>query len=209
MILAMTFINETIKKILEAIQEIKDFTNSTQTFIDTTTTIINRTYQFLAPIFSFFPWEVLLLLVVSIFLLLWVNSLFPTTPKWNFTWIIIMLCSAWAYSVAASSVNAKVPWLQIIQSAMYLLIPVHLLGISSWLAKLGIQYYKKKKQLNPKDLKEFIYNLDQIYHKSSSVAHSILSGEPRHEEFQVQIDHLKEFLNKAKIQEIHKPKKND
>jgi hypothetical protein len=200
----MTFINETIKKILEAIQEIKDFTNSTQTFIDTTTTIITRTYQFLAPIFSFFPWEVLLLLVASIFLLLWVNSLFPTTPKWNFTWIIILLCFAWAYSVSVSSSEAGVPWMQIFQSAMYLLLPVHFLGMTNWLARWGIRSYKKKKQMSPKDLKEYINNLDQLYHQSSSVAHSILAGEPRHDEFKVRIDQLREFLNKAKLQENSK-----
>ncbi|MCZ8236943.1 MAG: hypothetical protein O9346_00840 [Leptospiraceae bacterium] len=196
----MNFINETIKKISETLQELKSFADSTQAFIDTTSTIITRTYDFLAPIFSFFPWEVLLLLAASIFLMLWINSLFPTTPKWNFTWIIVLLCSAWAYSVSVSSPVAKVPWLQIFQSAMYLLIPVHFLGITNWLIRLGIKSIKKKKQMNPKDLKEFIYNLDQLYHQSSSVAHSILAGEPRYDEFQVRINSLKEFLEKAKLQ---------
>ncbi len=199
LVMSINFLKEAYSKILESVEQIRLFTESTKTFFDNTKSIVTKTYDFLAPIFSFIPGEVILLFLASIFILLWVNSLFPTTPKWNFSFVVLFLCSAWAYSVGASSAESIVPWFQIIKTALYLLIPVHFFGLLGLSWRMGKKFYNRNKRMNPKDLNEFLISLDRLYHRSVATGHSILAGEELDTEFQGQIQELKEYLDKAKI----------
>ena len=200
LVMSINFFKDAYSKILESVEQIRLFTESTKTFFDNTKSIVTKTYDFLAPIFSFLPGEVILLFFASIFILLWVNSLFPTTPKWNFSFVVIFLCSSWAYSVGVSSPDTIVPWFQIIKSALYLLIPVHFFGLMGLSWEMVKKFYNRNKRLNPKDLNEFLKSFDRMYHRSVATGHSILAGEELDKEFLNQILELKEFLEKVKIQ---------
>ncbi|WCL49394.1 hypothetical protein [Leptospira sp. GIMC2001] len=184
----MTVIKDAYNKILEGIADLQDFANSTQNFLSTTKTIVTTTIDFLEPIFNFLPWEVFLILLVAILLLSWVNVIFPTTPKLNFTFVVIFICFGWGYSeyIASGSLDSSisfssriqtVSWSRIAKAAIYLLLPVHIISILIMIWKYSSSAILKRKKLNPADLSVYLKNLSDQFHKTSSIGHKILAGE--------------------------------
>jgi hypothetical protein len=173
----MTIVSNAYNKLLDGIQYLREVAESTQNFIDTTTTIITRTYNFLEPIFSFLPWEVILVLVVTILLLSWVNGLFPTTPKLNYTLIVIGICLAWGYSDSISSPDGNVAYGRIFRVILYLLLPVHFLSLCGYAWKFGWKKYQKSLRTRPAEWEDFLGKYNQMSHRLQSELHSVLAGD--------------------------------
>lgn len=186
----MSIVTNAYNKILEGIQYLRDVGETTQNFIETTTTIVVRTYNFLEPIFSFLPWEVILLLIASVFLLSWVNGVFPTSPKLNFTLIVGFLCFAWGYS-ESRSLPEGADVLRILRTAAYLLIPIHALGILGLGWRQGKKFYEKRKRTHSRDWGDFLTKFQQSSHKIQSMGHGVLAGdELSEEEIQTRLEEL-------------------
>lgn len=119
--------------------------------------------------FTIVPWEVLLLLVFSVIFLSLFNSISPNTPKANLTVSVILLSSLWVYfwGLFSDTVNFS----KIVISALYILGPLHALG----LATFGYKYYRKSKlskiRIEPRDWQEALNSLSRDYNQMMAVCY--------------------------------------
>lgn len=119
--------------------------------------------------FTIVPWEVLLLLVFSVIFLSLFNSISPNTPKANLTVSVILLSSLWVYfwRLFSDTVNFS----KIVISALYILGPLHALG----LATFGYKYYRKWKlskiRIEPRDWQEALNSLSRDYNQMMAVCY--------------------------------------
>ncbi|MCZ8154890.1 MAG: hypothetical protein O9264_02145 [Leptospira sp.] len=119
--------------------------------------------------FTIVPWEVLLLLVFSVIFLSLFNSISPNTPKANLTVSVILLSSLWVYfwGLFSDTVNFS----KIVISALYILGPLHALG----LATFGYKYYRKWKlskiRIEPRDWQEALNSLSRDYNQMMAVCY--------------------------------------
>ncbi len=119
--------------------------------------------------FTIVPWEVLLLLVFSVIFLSLFNSISPNTPKANLTVSVILLSSLWVYfwGLFSDTVNFS----KIVISALYILGPLHALG----LATFGYKYYRKWKlskiRIEPRDWHEALNSLSRDYNQMMAVCY--------------------------------------
>lgn len=125
--------------------------------------------EFWDSFFNILPWEVLLLLLFSVILLSLFNSLSPQTPKANLTVAIVILSALWIYfwSLFAKEVSYS----KVIQTALYILVPLHSLGLVQLLLHFAKKYYWKKRRTNPKDWESALFQLGHDYHTFASLAH--------------------------------------
>ncbi|MCC5814961.1 MAG: hypothetical protein JJT78_09410 [Leptospira sp.] len=191
----MSLVTNTYNKILEGIQYLKGVAESTENFIDTVTTIVSRTYNFLEPIFSFLPWEVILLLIATVFLLSWVNGIFPTTPKLNYTIVVLFLCWAWGYSEAIAAEDGVVSYGRIFRAMTYLLLPVHFLGLVGLSWKYGYRYYSKRNKIHAKTMEDFLLKFSRVSHEIQSIGHGIIIGESKDEKFKEKLEEMKKLIS--------------
>lgn len=194
----MTVITNTYNKILEGIQYIKDVAESLDKFTQNFTTIFTGIYNFLEPIFSFLPWEVILLLIVSILLVSWVNGLFPTSPKWNYTLVVLFLCVTWGYSESKMFPEEGASYGRIFQAIAYLLFPIYGIGLIGWSGKKGWALYQKKKRTSPKNREEFLEQFRIQSHKIQGIGHSLLASDTveasQEEEWQESLRELNQLI---------------
>lgn len=195
----MNFLTNLYNRIWEAIQEIRTTLESIQNFLETFLTILGTIFQFLKPIFGLVPWEVWVLLVVAIIFLSWVNNLFPTTPKWNYTVIVVGLVFLWAYSASVAFPEEPIPYFRIFRAASYLLLPVYMVGLVSFFFRKGMQKIQKSKRTKVKDLDEFIRKFDEESRRLIATTQLVHIGEESPEQFQKQVEVVLELLEKAKI----------
>jgi hypothetical protein len=199
----MTIVTNAYTKLLEGIQYLRDVADSTKNFIETATTIITRTYNFLEPIFEFLPWEVVLVLIVTILLLSWVNALFPTTPKLNYSLIVIFICLAWWYSDSISSRDGNVALFRIFRVALYLLLPVHALSLIGYGWGIAWKQYQKSRRTRPEDWEQFLVKYSKMSHKTQALLHSVLAGEfSKESELHTALQEMETLLQNQRTRKI-------
>jgi hypothetical protein len=172
----MNVFTKTYDAIVSQIQAIQETLASIQATLDKTSTIIRSTLDFIEPIFSFFPWEVVLMFFVGILLVSWINGISPSTGKWNWTGVILFLCFGWGYSEYVTDPNSGVSWARILRAGFYLLFPVHAFGILGVSGRWILKRYRRKKLGNPKDLRDFLHNLDRSFYRVQELGNRVLLG---------------------------------
>ncbi len=204
----MNIITTAYNKILEGIQYLRDVAESIQKFIDTVSTIVSGAYHFLKPIFSFLPWEVWILLAVTVFLLSWVNSLFPSSPRRNYTFIVVFLCFAWAYAESSAYPEEGASWGRIIRAGLYLLIPVYFLSFVGFVFRRTYRFYFRKRRLNPKNLDEFLIRFEEESRRLTALGHLQLTKDSEESEFLQKLDEVSLLLKsfRAKLEESENAK---
>lgn len=198
----MSIVTDTYNKILDGIQSLRNAAESIESTIDTTTAIVKGIYNFLEPIFSFLPWEVILLLFATILFVSWLNAVFPTTPKLNYTIVVLLLCWAWAYTEGVAYPEEGPSYGRIFRAIAYLLIPVHGIGILAYLGNYAYRTYKERKKTNPEDLEKFISTFQIESHRLQSLTHSLLAGESRTEEWEACLTDMETLIGNLKKKQM-------
>lgn len=199
----MNFITNLYNRILEAIQEIQSSIESIQKFLESFHAIVSAILQFLKPIFNFIPWEVWLLLFIVILLLNWVNNLFPTTPRMNYSILVVFILILWGYTYYQAFPNEPVPYFKIVRAGVYLLLPVYIVSLLSFGIQKGIQLYQKKKRTKIKDLNDFIEKFHIESRRLLATSELLQIGEESPQKWKEQVEVISHLIENAKKWEIH------
>ncbi|TGK81822.1 hypothetical protein EHQ24_11050 [Leptospira noumeaensis] len=158
----MTAITDFFQKIQNQIVEI-------QTTINQIKTSWENFQKFWDLFFTLVPWEVLLLLIFSVILLSVFNSVSPKTPKANLTIAILLLSALWIYFWGLFS--KEISYGKVIFASLYILIPLHAIGLGQWVYGFGKKLYWKKRRIQPKIWESALHQLSSDYHKLVGNAH--------------------------------------
>ncbi len=116
------------------------------------------------------PWEVLLLLAFSVILLSLFNSVSPSTPKLNLSLAVLGLAFLWGYfwGLFSESVN----YWTIVKAALYILLPLHAIGLGTW----GYRFYRQRtfanRRIKPRDWEESLGSISKDYNSLMAAAYS-------------------------------------
>ncbi|PJZ46943.1 hypothetical protein [Leptospira brenneri] len=119
--------------------------------------------------FTLVPWEVLLLLIFSVILLSVFNSVSPKTPKANLTLAVLLLSALWIYFWGLFS--KEVTYSKVIIASLYILVPLHAIGIFQILSQWGKKWYWNQRRIQPKNWDSALHQLSLDYHQLVGKAH--------------------------------------
>lgn len=175
----MSAITDFFQKIQNQILEI-------QTTINQIKTSWENFQKFWDLFFTLVPWEVLLLLIFSVILLSIFNSVSPKTPKANLTIAILLLSALWIYFWGLFS--KEISYGKVIFASLYILVPVHAIGLFQILYRFGKKLYWNKRRIQPKTWDSALHQLSLDYHQLLGKAHLY------HEEIQENRDRLRKEI---------------
>ncbi|MCT8334232.1 hypothetical protein NUH30_11170 [Leptospira sp. 85282-16] len=158
----MSAITDFFQKIQNQILEI-------QTTINQIKTSWENLQKFWDLFFTLVPWEVLLLLIFSVILLSIFNSVSPKTPKANLTVSVLLLSALWIYFWGLFS--KEISYGKVIFSSLYILLPLHAIGLGQWIYGWGKQIYWKKRRIAPVLWDSALHQLSLDYHQWVGKAH--------------------------------------
>ncbi|MGV3667214.1 MAG: hypothetical protein ACO1NV_13860 [Leptospira bouyouniensis] len=186
----MSAITDFFQKIQNQIVEI-------QTTINQIKTSWENFQKFWDLFFTLVPWEVLLLLIFSVILLSIFNSISPNTPKANLTIAVLFLGTLWIYFWGLFS--TEVSYRKVIVASLYILVPLHAIGIFMWLYGFGKKLYWKKRRMNPKLWDSAIHQVSLDYHQLMGKLHGLHhSIEENRESIEIEIQQLETSLQGIK-----------
>jgi hypothetical protein len=143
--------------------------------------------------FTIVPWEVVLLLIFSVILLSIFNSISPNTPKVNLTLSVVLLSLLWAYFWGMFSKEVSITKIFVV--SLYILLPLHAIGIGQLLYRWGKSSYWKKRRLAPKSWETALHQLTLDYHQLMSRAHGLHDSLPENRDaIETEIRRLEESL---------------
>lgn len=142
-------------------------------------------------VFTLVPWEVLLLLIFSVILLSIFNSVSPKTPKTNLTIAVLLLAALWIYFWGLFS--KEVTYSKVIIVSLYILVPLHAIGLFQILFQWGKKWYWNKKRIQPKHWESALHQLSLDYHQLVGNAHL------NHTEIQENRDSLYKEIEKLEL----------
>lgn len=180
----MSAITDFFQKIQNQILEI-------QTTINQIKTSWENFQKFWDLFFTLVPWEVLLLLIFSVILLSIFNSVSPKTPKINLTIAVLLLAALWIYFWGLFS--KEVTYSKVIIVSLYILVPLHAIGLFQILFQWGKKWYWNKKRIQPKHWESALHQLSLDYHQLLGNAHL------NHTEIQENRDSLYKEIEKLEL----------
>ncbi|EMY63134.1 hypothetical protein [Leptospira terpstrae] len=180
----MSAITDFFQKIQNQILEI-------QTTINQIKTSWENFQKFWDLFFTLVPWEVLLLLIFSVILLSIFNSVSPKTPKTNLTIAVLLLAALWIYFWGLFS--KEVTYSKVIIVSLYILVPLHAIGLFQILFQWGKKWYWNKKRIQPKHWESALHQLSLDYHQLVGNAHL------NHTEIQENRDSLYKEIEKLEL----------
>lgn len=180
----MSAITDFFQKIQNQILEI-------QTTINQIKTSWENFQKFWDLFFTLVPWEVLLLLIFSVILLSIFNSVSPKTPKTNLTIAVLLLAALWIYFWGLFS--KEVTYSKVIIVSLYILVPLHAIGLFQILFQWGKNWYWNKKRVQPKHWESALHQLSMDYHQLVGNAHL------NHTEIQENRDSLYKEIEKLEL----------
>lgn len=180
----MSAITDFFQKIQNQILEI-------QTTINQIKTSWENFQKFWDLFFTLVPWEVLLLLIFSVILLSIFNSVSPKTPKTNLTIAVLLLAALWIYFWGLFS--NEVTYSKVIIVSLYILVPLHAIGLFQILFQWGKNWYWNKKRIQPKHWESALHQLSMDYHQLVGNAHL------NHTEIQENRDSLYKEIEKLEL----------
>lgn len=180
----MSAITDFFQKIQNQILEI-------QTTINQIKTSWENFQKFWDLFFTLVPWEVLLLLIFSVILLSIFNSVSPKTPKTNLTIAVLLLAALWIYFWGLFS--KEVTYSKVIIVSLYILVPLHAIGLFQILFQWGKKWYWNKKRIQPKHWESALHQLSLDYHQLLGNAHL------NHTEIQENRDSLYKEIEKLEL----------
>lgn len=158
----MSAITDFFQKIQNQILEI-------QTTINQIKTSWENFQKFWDLFFTLVPWEVLLLLIFSVILLSVFNSVSPKTPKANLTIAVLLLAALWIYFWGLFS--KEVAYGKVVIASLYILIPLHAIGVFQIVYQWGEKLYWNKRRIQPKNWESALHQLSLDYHQLVGKAH--------------------------------------
>ncbi|TGM52640.1 hypothetical protein [Leptospira vanthielii] len=158
----MSAITDFFQKIQNQILEI-------QTTINQIKTSWENFQKFWDLFFTLVPWEVLLLFIFSVILLSVFNSVSPKTPKANLTIAVLLLASLWIYFWGLFS--KEVTYAKVIIASLYILVPLHAIGLFQLVFLWGKKRYWNKRRIEPKNWESALHQLSLDYHQLVGKAH--------------------------------------
>lgn len=180
----MSAITDFFQKIQNQILEI-------QTTINQIKTSWENFQKFWDLFFTLVPWEVLLLLIFSVILLSIFNSVSPKTPKTNLTIAVLLLGALWIYFWGLFS--KEVTYSKVIIVSLYILVPLHAIGLFQILFQWGKKWYWNQKRIQPKHWESALHQLSLDYHQLVGNAHL------NHTEIQENRDSLYKEIEKLEL----------
>lgn len=180
----MSAITDFFQKIQNQIVEI-------QTTINQIKTSWENFQKFWDLFFTLVPWEVLLLLIFSVILLSIFNSVSPKTPKANLTIAVLLLASLWIYFWGLF--GKEVSYSRVIFVSLYILVPLHAIGLFQILYRFGKKIYWNKRRIQPKVWDSALHQLSLDYHQLVGKAHLY------HEEIQENRDSLYQEMERLEL----------
>ncbi|EOQ89793.1 hypothetical protein LEP1GSC202_1065 [Leptospira yanagawae serovar Saopaulo str. Sao Paulo = ATCC 700523] len=193
----MSAITDFFQKIQNQIVEI-------QTTINQIKTSWENFQKFWDLFFTLVPWEVLLLLIFSVILLSIFNSISPSTPKANLTLAVVFLAFLWVYFWGLFS--KEVSYGKVIVASLYILVPLHAVGVSMWLYGFGKKIYWKKRRISPKAWDLALHQIALDYHRLMGTLHGHHNAihenresiESEIQQLETSLQGIKSLLNKKK-----------
>ncbi|MCG6147219.1 hypothetical protein [Leptospira levettii] len=186
----MSAITDFFQKIQNQIVEI-------QTTINQIKTSLENFQKFWDLFFTLVPWEVLLLLIFSVILLSIFNSISPSTPKANLTVSVVLLSTLWLYFWGLFA--KEVSYSKVIIASLYILIPLHAIGMGQWLYEIGKRMYWKKRRIAPKQWEAALHQVSLDYHEFMGKAHGFHNViQENRESIQKEIERLEQSLQGIK-----------
>lgn len=186
----MSAITDFFQKIQNQIVEI-------QTTINQIKTSWENFQKFWDLFFTLVPWEVLLLLIFSVILLSIFNSISPSTPKANLTISVAFLAFLWLYFWSLFS--KEVSYSKVIFSSLYILIPLHAIGVGQWVYGFGKKMYWKKRRVSPKQWETALHQISLDYHNFMGKAHGFHNAIPENREtIELELNRLETSLQGIK-----------
>ncbi|TGM02097.1 hypothetical protein [Leptospira jelokensis] len=186
----MSAITDFFQKIQNQIVEI-------QTTINQIKTSWENFQKFWDLFFTLVPWEVLLLLIFSVILLSIFNSISPSTPKANLTLAVVFLAFLWVYFWGLFS--KEVSYGKVIIASLYILVPLHAVGVSMWLYGFGKKIYWKKRRISPKTWDSALHQVSSDYHQLMGKLHGFHNSiHENHESIGKDIQQLESSLQGIK-----------
>lgn len=158
----MSAITDFFQKIQNQILEI-------QTTINQIKTSWENFQKFWDLFFTLVPWEVLLLLIFSVILLSVFNSVSPKTPKTNLTIAVLLLAALCIYFWGLFS--KEVAYGKVVVASLYILIPLHAIGVFQIVYQWGEKLYWNKRRIQPKNWESALHQLSLDYHQLVGKAH--------------------------------------
>ncbi|XDD46457.1 hypothetical protein AB3N60_17405 [Leptospira sp. WS39.C2] len=186
----MSAITDFFQKIQNQIVEI-------QTTINQIKTSWENFQKFWDLFFTLVPWEVLLLLIFSVILLSIFNSISPSTPKANLTGAVIFLGFLWIYFWGLFS--NEVSYVKVVIASLYILVPLHAIGVGQFLYKWVQKMYWKKRRILPKQWDSALHQIALDYHNFMGKAHGFhASIQENRETIEKEIEQLEQSLQGIK-----------
>lgn len=102
-----------------------------------------KVYNAIDTFFTFFPIEVILLLIFTVFILILLNSISPKTTRINATISVVFICSVWMYFNEAFTGSYKV--FTVFKASLYILGPLYAFSILKLLFDFGKRIYYQSK----------------------------------------------------------------
>lgn len=169
-------------------EDIKRNYESLENSLKTITTAYQKTILFFDSFFTWVPPEVILLFVFSVFLLILINNLSPSTPRANLTLSTILLCILWGY--LNNAITGEIKFLWIAKTGLYILIPVYFFSIIGFALQKSIEAYKKRNRITASSADEYISKLERAYHNAMALSHQVAAGESGADELKNRLDML-------------------
>lgn len=135
-----------------------NLSQSIQSFLDTIGTITS----FLKVLFSIVPLDLFLVLIFSLILVFLLNSISPTTSRLNYTLSILVVSTLRAFLHKSISQTWNLE--PVLLTAIYLLIPAYSVFLFRFVFSSLKKFYKKKRELNPKDFENGLMNIQKSFH---------------------------------------------
>lgn len=156
--------------------------------LKTITTAYQKTILFFDSFFTWVPPEVILLFVFSVFLLILINNLSPSTPRANLTFSTILLCILWGY--LNNAITGEIKFLWIVKTGLYVIVPVYSFSIFGFLLQKGIEAHRNRKKVTASSIEEYVAKMETAYHSAMGASHQIVTGETNSAELESKLDTL-------------------
>lgn len=136
----------------------------------------SRVYDFIERVIQFIPLEVFVLLFFSLIILILINSVSPSTSKFNFLFAVAASVGIY-FLVAKVGILNKKRFSDTIDrtfiSALFLIIPVYSFYFLTSLYKYFIGLYRKRKIASPNSMEKSIFHIQSAYNDLMSEYYSL------------------------------------
>lgn len=133
----------------------------------------SKIHDFLNILFQWIPFEFFILLILSVIVLLILNSVSSYTKKINIIISVVLIAGCWL--VLNKIILGRFKLYPILKSAFMILAPVYIFYYLGYFTSYIAKYFRKKKLASPANIERSIYNVQMAYNESMAQAHLLLT----------------------------------